>query len=57
MMLSGARMTEKRWTLNFISTAQSFLEVLPADWRVSIEQTAERVENAVDLREFLKLSA
>jgi len=54
MMVSGARTMEESWANNFISTAQSFFEVLPADWRCSVEQIADRVENAVDVREFLR---
>ena len=53
MMLHGARDLQPAWADNFILTARSFLEVLPAEWRWSIEQIAERVERAVDAEALL----
>ncbi|MCP1974284.1 hypothetical protein [Bradyrhizobium elkanii] len=53
MMLHGARELQPRWADNTISIATSFLEVLPAEWRDSVEHVAGKVERAIDARAFL----
>jgi hypothetical protein len=55
MMLSGARETgEFNWANSFVWTAKSFLEILPDEWRQSVERLAESVETTIDGRDFLR---
>jgi len=53
MMLNGAAKSERAWADNVRSVCHGFLNLLPDDWRQSVEEVAERVVTRVDTSSFL----
>jgi hypothetical protein len=53
MMLNGAAKSERAWADNVRSVSHAFLNLLPDEWRQSVEEVAERVVTRVDTSSFL----